>query len=225
MDTLPGPRETIVSTAHGNAALSDAAHPVTIAHHSQGAVLTPPSPPRSSSSSSVYPESSMVASVVGKVHFPLPTLRAPEEETPRGSLAAGYAIVSTALEVAVAPYPHQDGQLALHVGSKITRAEVFAGRELLWSSYKGGDDDDLDSQPREDHFQQQQQQGPLPAGRDFRLHIESVIYCDESNGGWFNENTRGLGVTLTVQFYGERPGLIVSSVALVQMMGSRKLRS
>ncbi|KUI72506.1 hypothetical protein VM1G_07812 [Cytospora mali] len=224
MDTLPGPSETIVSTAHGIAALSDAAHPVTIAHHSQGAVLTPPSPPRSSSSSA-SPESSMAASVVGKVHFPLPTLRAPEEETSHGSLTAGYAIVSTALEVAVAPYPHRDGQLALQVGSKITRAEVFAGRELLWSSHKGGDDDDDDSLTHEDQVQQQQQQEPLPAGQDFRLHIESVIYGDESNGARFNENPRGLGVTLTVQFSGERPGLMVSSVALVQMMGSRKLRS
>lgn len=237
MNTLPGPCETLVSTAHGNTALSDAEHPVTIAHHSHGAVLTParPHPPTPrSSSSSAHPEPATAAEtaavaatvVVGKVHFPLPTLRAPEEETPRGSLAAGYAIVSTALEVVVAKYPHHGlGQLPLAGGSRITRAEVFAGQDLLWSSDKGissgGGGVDNDGSRRPEHQDKQQQQGPLPANQDFRIHIESVIY-GEGDGLRFNENPRGLGVTLTAEFYGQRPGLIVSSVALVQVIGSRR---
>lgn len=209
MSALPGPNETIVSSTHGNAALSDAAHPVSIAHHSEGALLTPsPSPPGSAT----------VPVVLGKVHFPLPTLRSPEEETPRGSLSAGYAIVSTALEVAVGPHqrPDQHGQSPLHGPSKITRADIFAGRELLWSSgqRQWGDSDQ--------YQQQQQQQEALPADRDFCLHIESHIYGEDNPGTRFNDNPKGLGVTLTVEFRGETPGLMVSSVALVQMMGSRR---
>ncbi|ROW08382.1 hypothetical protein VMCG_03090 [Cytospora schulzeri] len=225
MNTLSGPCETLVSTAHGNAALSDAEHPVAIAHHSQGVVLTPPRPAPGSASSSTYAETTTAAAaatatVVGKVHFPLPTLRAPEEETPRGSLAAGYAIVSTALEVSVAPHPHHAGQTTPPGRSRVTRADIFAGRDLLWSSEKGKELEGDDQCGPARH-----QQGPLPADRDFRIHIESVIYGEEDNGMRFNENPRGLGVTLTVEFCGEGPGLIVSSVALVQVMGSRKVRS
>ncbi len=207
MNALPGPNETLVSSIHGNAALSDATHPVVIAHHSQGALIKPPS-----YLGSVTEKSSLL----GKVHFPLPTLRCPEEETPRGSLAAGCAIVSTALEVAVAPEHSQDGgeQLppppSLHRASKITRVDIYAGRELLWSS---------------DNNKAHQQQGPLPTDRDFKIHIESIIYGQEDIGMRFNENRRGLIATLTLEFRGENPGLMVSSVAMVQMMGSRKLQS
>ena len=216
LNTLPGPNETIVSSTHGNAALSDAAHPVAIAHHSQGVVLTPPSSPLSPSSTT--PSLAAAVAELGKVHFPLPTLRSPEEETLGGSLAAG-AIVSAALEVAVAPPPphpsHDDDRQPpppLHAPSKITQVELFAGRDLLWSSGQA------DGGTRK----AQHQQGPLPADRDLRIHIESVIYGKDDAGMRFNENQRGLGVTLTVEFRGERPGLMVSSVALVQMMGSRR---
>ncbi|KAL8288896.1 hypothetical protein RB597_000806 [Gaeumannomyces tritici] len=217
METTLGPCEAIVSSTHGNAALSDAAHPVAIAHHPQGAVLTPPPAPQSSTSTAAVV-------TVGKVHFPLPMLRSPENETVGGSLSAGLAIVSTALEVAVAPYqqPSHDGQppppLLLHGRSKVTGAAVFAGRKLLWSTGRGGEDDLKGSGGRE----RQHQQGPLPTDRDFKAHIESVIYGGKDGEMRFNESRQGLGVTLMVEFQGERPGLMVSSVALVQIMGSRR---
>jgi hypothetical protein len=212
MNVCQGPAETLVSSIHGNTALSDAKHPVVIAHYSQGALIKPPSSLR-------YAADKPSESTLGKVHFPLPTLRCPEEETPRGSLAAGCAIVSTALEVAVAPglEPRsQDGREQLppplHRASRIIHAEIYAGRELLWSS---------DSNNNKAY----QQQGPLPADRDFKMHIESIVYGHEDIGMRFNDNRRGLLVTLTLEFRGENPGLMVSSVALVQMMGSRKLQT
>ncbi|RYP90312.1 hypothetical protein DL770_003535 [Monosporascus sp. CRB-9-2] len=141
---LPGPRETIVSSVHGNTARSDNASPVAVQHHAQGAVITPPpSRPPGPKPRATAATSSAAAAYVGKVHFALPTLRAPEQETPRGTLA-GRAMVSTSLEIQAAPYAFPstsaDGADASAPGrgkgqgqgqADITAVELYAGREPL----------------------------------------------------------------------------------------------
>ncbi|KAK3944178.1 hypothetical protein QBC46DRAFT_8373 [Diplogelasinospora grovesii] len=196
----PGPCETLVSSVHGNGGFSDAENPINISHHSRGAVLTPASTKEAEDGDVVE----------GKVHYVLPTLRAPEEETTRGQLK-GIAIVSNALEICVEPYfCDRDGKapLPLHGRSKITQVELFAGRDLLgcWGADQAGGDE----------------QQPLPADRDFRIHIGSDIH-GHGDTSMFNENPKGLGVTLTVEFCdgNKGNGLMVCSVALVQSVGGR----
>ena len=153
---------------------------------------------------------------MGKVHYALPTLRIPDEKNSRGSLVDG--IVSTALDISVAPYSskgHQDenknyeqkggdskpgimSSPTTQGTSKITTIDIYTGRELLWSSNKVPDG----------------QQIELPTNQDKRLHVVSVIWPDDKRQ--FNENVRGLGVTLTVEFSGESSALMISSIAVVQ---------
>lgn len=213
--------ETIVSSVHGNNTFSDATCPISICHHSQGAVLTPPAhEPREAAKAAGATEVVGVAEVagaagaagwsgkptvvVGKVHYTLPTLRALREEELQTR-----AIASTALEIAVSPHggrnhhennPGRVMELPLHGQSKITRVELYAGRQLLgsWGNEPGD----------------QSQEDTLPADRDFQIHVTSAI-CGEGDSP-FNENHAGLEVTLTVELRGEMPGLMVSSVALVQ---------
>ncbi|CAF9906508.1 MAG: hypothetical protein GOMPHAMPRED_004758 [Gomphillus americanus] len=209
--TLSGPVETIVCSTHGNAGFSDTDNPVTINHHTQGAVITPPQPETTSinlSQDSKSEQTEPATVVVGKVHYALPTLRTPDEESSLGSLVDG--IVSTALDISVAPYSsewHRDknesceqegGNLEAKKTSKIMAVDVYAGRELLWSSNRLPDGQHVE----------------LPTDQDVRLHMVSVIWPDDKMH--FNENVRGLGVTLTAEFYGQSPALMISSIALVQ---------
>ncbi|KAM5342767.1 hypothetical protein ACJ41O_013733 [Fusarium nematophilum] len=185
--TLPGPCEAVVSSVHGNAALSDGEQAVDIRHSSQGAIVSPKNLTGTSPS-------------IGKVHFGLPTLRSLEEETPLGKLT-GYAIASTALEIVVSCYDAEQAAAALQEHSRISRVDLFAGRDCL------------KSWDRESGEQQ------LPADRDLRLHVHSDIVGQGDNP--FNENPKGLGVTLTIEFRGGSQSLLISSVALVQIVGSR----
>ncbi|KAF7561934.1 hypothetical protein G7046_g2231 [Stylonectria norvegica] len=196
--SLPGPCETIVSSIHGNAASSDASSPVSISRYSHGAVVAPSTPSPQPHAEQLLTYNSKV---VGKVHFALPLLRSIEEETFRGKLTS-QAIVSTTLQVSVTPYGGEGNQteseqsvrgdpksLPLHRQSKITCVELYAGRELLgsWENEKGD------------------ARHALPADRDFSILIESEIYG--RNDCRLNESQGGLGVTLTIEFGGELPGL------------------
>jgi hypothetical protein len=199
--TLPGPCEMIVSSVHGNGAFSDAQYPITIGCLSQGAVLSP----APKEVSSILSERSEQEVIIGKVHYILPTLRNPEEETINGKLT-GYAIVSTALEIRISPYREDTDKnkiSPLHGASKIVQVDLYAGRDLL-GSWKRGDG---------------RQNLELPADSDFQIHIESVIYGEAENR--FNEKPSGLGVTLTIEFHGKMSLLLISSIALVQTIGSR----
>ena len=194
--------ETIVSAVHGNAAVSDSARPVSISHHAGGVVLTPPTP----ASPPVE-----APSAVGMVHFALPTLPPPRQEPPRGPLA-GRAIISSSLEISVAPYSGQptggdddhgdSSSTPLHGPTKVIRVDLYAGRERLGSWGR-----DADEQPRQ----------PLPADRDFRIHVLSDIYGESEDR--LSSSRGGLGVTLTIEFRGETPAIMLSSVALVQTLG------
>ncbi|KAK3389980.1 hypothetical protein B0H63DRAFT_446139 [Podospora didyma] len=207
--SAPELKETIVSAAHGHAAVSDTANPVSISHYARGAVVKPPS---------LLPSPSDRPFSAGRLHFALPTLRSPREEAPGEGALSGHALVSSSLEIMVAPHsgqPDDDGdlqhgdqestaasELPLHRPTKVVAVDLYAGRELLRSWGKGPD-----GQPP---------QPPLPADRNFRLHIMSDIYGEAR--GWLNDTIGGLGVTLTVEFRGETPAIMVSLVALIQTL-------
>lgn len=194
----PSLHETLVSSVHGNAAVSDTSSPVSISHYARGVVLRP--------SPHTSPPLDMPL-VVGKVHFALPTLRSPHSEPPRGPLS-GHAILSSSLEISASPHSgEQDDEgneestpsLPLHRPSKIVGVDLHAGRKLIRSWRGEADERSLQ---------------PLPADRDFRIHVLSNIYGVSENQ--LNENLGGLNVTLTIEFRGRTPAIMISSVALVQ---------
>ncbi|GAQ05382.1 hypothetical protein ALT_2703 [Aspergillus lentulus] len=206
--TLTGPCETLVSAIHGNAVFSDGEYPVTIAHYSNGAVITPSSTPetRRELESGESP-------IVGKLHCILPTLRTPEEETPDGILT-GHAIASTALHICLsspiakeASNNSSSGPPAFrHSQAKITSVGLYGGRELL-GSWGRGEGRELDH--------------TFPADSDFQIPVECDIYG--RSGRLLNDAPNGLGVTLTIEFGMNSPALLLSSVSLIQIVGNRKL--
>ncbi|KAK4182446.1 hypothetical protein QBC35DRAFT_395963 [Podospora australis] len=183
--------ETIVSSMHGNGASSSDAAPVNISHHSQGCVLTPPDA-----------AGGFGVVTIGKVHFTLPSLRSPRPDAP------GTAVISTQLEIQTSPHFDPDKaqgkrrEIPLHGPSKIVGVELYAGHELVKAWKKDGDD-----------------VTQLPADRDFDLVVSSHLMEAEGCPGLkLNESCAGLGITITIEFRGDRPGLMVSSVGLVQII-------
>jgi hypothetical protein len=207
--------ETIVSSAHGNAAISDGAQPVSISHHATGVVLCP------SLDNVTTPDNNTLDLRVGKVHFPLPTLRSPNQQGPtqptqRGSAVAARLMSTSSLEVSVAPHSGEPTDLCGRKGpatdttlrrpTKIIAVDLYAGQELLasWDS----------KLPMPG---QQPRQNPLPTDQGFRIHIHSDFY-GEPETLRLNESIGGLSVTLTVQFIGQKPAIMVSSVAIIQTL-------
>ncbi len=185
--------ETIVSAVHGNAAVSDTVRPVTINHFARGVVLKPvlglSSPPEG-------------AALEGKVHFALPTLHSPQEQLPQGPV-----IESISLEMGVAPHSgdiERDGDkdmLPLHRQTKVTQVDLYAGRELVGSWGREGSG------------------GELPSDHDFAIHLHSGIYANEEEKAFqLNDNSGGLGVTVTVEFRGANPAILISSVAVIHTL-------
>lgn len=190
---MPGPvfSETIVSAVHGNGACSDGAAPVNITHYGQGSVLTP-----------LDASGGFGVVTIGKVHFTLPSLRGPRPEAP------STAIVSTQLEIKASPHFDPEKaqgkrrEIPLHGPSKIVNVELYAGHEVVKCWKKHQDDT-----------------SPLPADRDFELVVSShLLGAEDSVGLKLNESANGLGVVLTVEFRGDKPGVMISSVGLVQII-------
>ncbi|KAK1753632.1 hypothetical protein QBC47DRAFT_430458 [Echria macrotheca] len=189
--------ETIVSAVHGNAAVSDRLKPVVINHFAKGVVLQPVR--------DIFSQAN-TALVEGLVHFALPPLRSPQDESPQGS-PGGSIIESISLEIRVAPHSgdiETDGDtdmLPLHRQTKVTRAGLYIGRELVAS------------------WGREESSGDLPSDHDVVLHLYSGLYGDEENRAYrLSNNSGGLSVTLTVEFRGANPAILVSSVAIIHTL-------
>jgi len=79
---------------------------------------------------------------------------------------------------------------ALRDLSQVTLVEIFAGKDLIWKSEE-----------------------PLCKSKTFEVLVDSPL---QKNSDVYNENKNGLGVTMTIAFYGRDPPLLFSSVALIQ---------
>ncbi|KAK0647010.1 hypothetical protein B0T16DRAFT_458877 [Cercophora newfieldiana] len=195
--------ETIVSAAHGNAAVFDATMPLSITHHAEGAVLKPleQSPSATATTTTSWEKA--------KVHFPLPTLPSPRQEPPPEQEQSGRGAIMASLSLEIAVAPHGLNGLGRHHGpTRVTGVCLYAGQELMgsWGECEGGGGG-------------QQQLSPLPADSDFRIHVLSDFYqADDKETLKLNNCMRGLSVTLTVEFGGLNPAICVSSVALVQTL-------
>ncbi|CAG7557843.1 unnamed protein product [Fusarium equiseti] len=167
-----GPTRFFVSSLHGCAAISDGECPVNISPSSQGAII------------------SSKKSGSGKVHFTLPTLPSPPEES-----LTGHATMSVVLEISLSPHPQPDPNALC----KVARVELHAGRDQLgqWDAGEKDNDWSIDD--------------------DIRIPVWSDIAGAGDNV--FNDNPRGFCVTLTLEFGGGL-SLLISSVALIQSVES-----
>ena len=73
--------------------------------------------------------------------------------------------------------------------------EIYAGRDRLWASEE-----------------------PLCKRDDFRVMVATSLL--RNGASVYDESPKGFGVTLTISFLGLKPELMVSSVALIQTVGS-----
>ncbi|KAK0742914.1 hypothetical protein B0T18DRAFT_391794 [Schizothecium vesticola] len=203
--------ETMVSAAHGNAAVSDSPMPLSISHHAEGVVLEP-----------LGPSSRVMARESFDPALSLSSARA------KGGVVV---MASLSLEVGVAPHDidngleqaHQNGdgegnattvggERRRHGPTRITSVRLYAGDELI------GVLGEREGDERGQRDVQQQLQS-LPTDRDLHNHVLSDFYqVDKSETRRLNNNIRGLNVTLTVEFGAPSPSVCVSSVALVQTL-------
>lgn len=99
-----------------------------------------------------------------------------------------HPLTTTELYIAVSPIPGE-GQKTSGNKTEITLVEIYAGRDRIWKSKE-----------------------PLNEDRDFSVNVTGLLH---GNVEPYNENPKGLGVTVTVKFV-EGEDLLISSVALIQ---------